>query len=743
MRRTARLAVTLATAAIATTLAAHGQTAGPTAGPTTQPSAEPGATTGPAAIGPAAASRPATLSFQSSAPWSPRLNVDADVAMVYGVTPTTAERMKSWRDHGYTINLMTGVAWGEYQDYLFGRFDGKNHEDEAQTNQKGEKRGHGKDIYYMSPGPTYGAYLSSLVKTAIDDGARAIYLEEPEFWTDTGYEPHFKVEWEQYYHEPWQDPNSSVDAHYRSSKLKYYLYRRALADVFKFVRGYGKQIGRDVKCYVATHSLVNYADWGIISPESSLLDVGCDGYIAQVWTGTARSENVMDGERKERTFETAFLEYGQMQNLVRASGRDMWFLNDPVEDNPRHTWADYKYNWESTLTASLLSPEVYKFETMPWPERIFNGYYPVETTPHAAHYGISQEYQVELQAVITALGDMRQPASAVHWDRRGTPGVGVLVSDSLMFQRGGPDASDAELGHFFGLALPLVDRGVPVEAVQLEDAGVPGFLANYKLLLLSYDGQKPPRPELHAALADWVKAGGTLVVVDDDKDPYDAVRDWWDTGGMHDATPRLDLFRRLGLRPSPGGAQHVGKGVVLYDAESPANLSHAKGGADRVRELCAQAAKAAGLDWQTSPALVLHRGPYVVAAVLPSATDKVELSGHFIPLFDPALPVVNNVVLQPNERQLLVDLDHLTRPRPCVAAASGRVTDEARTGDGGLTFDVTGIENTTCVVRVACTAKPKRVEVDGKPVEKPSYSYGVLRLSFPNAVKPVAVRIGF
>src|SRR5580698_3532201 len=95
------------------------------------------------------------LSFQSSASWHPRLNVDADVAMVYGVTPTTADRMKSWRDHGYTIDLMTGVAWGEYQDYLFGRFDGKNHEDEAQTTREGHKIGHGRDVYYMCPGTNY------------------------------------------------------------------------------------------------------------------------------------------------------------------------------------------------------------------------------------------------------------------------------------------------------------------------------------------------------------------------------------------------------------------------------------------------------------------------------------------------------------------------------------------------------------------------------------------------------------
>ena len=61
-----------------------------------------------------------------------------------------------------------------------------------------------------------------------------------------------------------------------------------------------------------------------------------------MWTGTARTPNVYDGERKERTFETAFLEYGAMQNLVRASGRRVWYLNDPIADNPNNTWDDYR-----------------------------------------------------------------------------------------------------------------------------------------------------------------------------------------------------------------------------------------------------------------------------------------------------------------------------------------------------------------------------------------------------------------
>ena len=33
---------------------------------------------------------------------------------------------------------------------------------------------------------------------------------------------------------------------------------------------------------------------------------------------------------------------------------------------------------------------------------------------------------------------------------------------------------------------------------------------------------KPQSPEVHAPLADWVRRGGVLVVVDDDADPYNS-----------------------------------------------------------------------------------------------------------------------------------------------------------------------------------------------------------------------------
>lgn len=526
------------------------------------------------------------LTFQTHARWSARINLNADVAMNYGIDPSLPDRIATWQQHGYIIHVMTGVAWGQYQDYLNGQYDGKNHWDEAQTESNGQKIMHGssKDVPYISPGQDYGRYLTVGVKRALDAGAGAIYLEEPEFWARGGWSPSFQREWKACYGEPWQPPNSSVDAQYRASKLKYFLYRRALSQVFSFVRDYGKTNGRDLRCYVPTHSLVNYADWRIVSPESSLIDVGVDGYIAQVWTGTARTPNVYQGKRKQRTFETAFLEYGAMQNLVRASGRRVWYLNDPIEDNPNHSWSDYRKNWESTLTASLLQPEVWRYEIMPWPERVFNGKHPVKDIPdgrtsrlyapltpskdterppigtglggfgnaeNVERIGIPKSYETELQAVIHALGEMKQPRNTIHWEHIGTNGIGVLISDTMMFQRADPLPSDSNLGSFFGLALPFVMRGMPVEPVQIESASKPGFLDHYRILMLTYEGQKPPTPNFHVALANWVRNGGALVVVDNDRDSYNKVREWWNKAPLAFQSPRQHCLRSLDWRAKP------------------------------------------------------------------------------------------------------------------------------------------------------------------------------------------------
>ncbi|BCM94432.1 hypothetical protein IAD21_06339 [Abditibacteriota bacterium] len=692
------------------------------------------------------------LSFQTFERWSARTNLDADVAMVYGIDATLPERIKTWRDRGYRIHVMTGVAWGEYQDYLFGKFDGKNHEDESQTERNGRIIGHGVNVPYMSPSESYGRYLSVGVKRALDAGAEAIHLEEPEFWVRSGYEENFKREWKSYYGEDWRPINDTPDASYRASKLKYFLYQRALSQVFSFVKQYSKEHGRDIKCYVPTHSLLNYAQWGIISPESSLLDVGCDGYIAQVWTGTSREANVYEGQLRSRTFETAFLEYGSMQNLVRASGRRVWYLNDPIEDNPDHSWDDYRTNWESTLTASLFQSEVHHYEIMPWPSRIFTNDYPVKERSERKEgepvekVGIPAAYETELQSVIHALGDMKQPAKSVRWEQSGTRGVGVLVSDTMMFERGDPTPSDSRLGSFYGLAMPLVKRGIPVEPVQVESVTKKSdFLTPYRVLVLTYEGQKPPTPAFHEALKKWVRAGGALVVIDNDSDPYNAVREWWNTAPNAYKTPREHLFQVLGLDRNFIGTAHVGKGVVVRENSSPADLSHREDGGNVVRRVVSGAATQVGLPWTESNSLVLRRGPYVVASAMDESVPNgpvQTLRGRFINLFDSTLPVLTQVELSPGKRVLLFDLDFNRSNKPRVVAAACRVRDEVATKKS-LRFRASGIGETDAVVRVTAPALPKSVTVAGKALPASDYDFegGVVRLRFPNSIDAFPVEM--
>jgi hypothetical protein len=686
------------------------------------------------------------LSFQTDRPWSPREDLNADVAMCYGIDKTLPSRIATWKEHGYIPQLMTGVSWGQYQDYLFGNFDGKNHEDEAQVSKDGNKVTHGGTVYYMSPGPTYGEFLSQGVRRALDAGAEAVYLEEPEFWVKSGWSEGFKREWKDYYHQDWVAPDSSADAQYRASKLKYFLYRRALAQVFASVKQWGDAHGRTIPCYVATHSLINYAHWQIVSPESSLLQVGCDGYIAQVWTGTARTPNVYEGKKKERTFETAYLEYGAMQNLVRASGRRVWYLNDPIEDNPNHDWDDYRSNWQNTLTASLLQPEVWRYEIMPWPHRIFYGKYP-GTVPvkTAEKIGIPAEYETELQTVITALGDMKQPPESIHWETAGTQGIGVLVSDTMMFERGGPHPSDVNLGSFYGLAMPLVKHGLPIEPVQIETSTQKGFLDRYKVLLLSYEGQKPPTPEFHQALAEWVKAGGALVVVDRDSDSFNSVQEWWNTEPMHYATPRLDLFQQLGLKPDATFPATVGKGCVIFDRSSPAAMTYKPDGANHLRELVQRAAEQVKLPWKQGNSLVLRRGPYIVAAGLDESLADAKpytVHGRLVPLFDPALPVVDSYEIKAGTRQLLLDLSKFPSGKVGVVAAACRVSHEV-VKDDSVQFRADGIEQSRAVVLMILPTSPKSVMVDGKALPADAYEFanGTLRIRFTNRASGLDVNV--
>ena len=683
--------------------------------------------------------------FQSSRAWSPAIDNRADAVMVYGVggnpsDPTGSsveDRLASWRERGYVTHFMTGIAWGGYKDYFTGDWDGAWHFDEGQVQMDGDTIWHNKNVPYIVPTENYLAYFKERhIKRVIDAGVDAIFLEEPEFWAHGGYSEAFKREWKAYYGEEWRPQDESPEATYLSSKLKYHLYYRALEETFTYAKEYGRSLGRDIKCYVPTHSLLNYSMWQIVSPEASLASMDCvDGYIAQVWTGTSRAPGYYDGVRKERVFETAYLEYGCMASMTAPTGRKVWFLTDPIEDAARD-WPDFRRNYQATFTAQLLYPEIADYEIMPWPERIYTGLY--RSAPGSdERTRIPAEYASQMQVMVNALQEI--PLSSNLLD--GSRGISVLMANSLMFQRfpthEGYD--DPQLSNFFGLAMPLLKRGVPVGITHIENLGYKQALDDVKVLLMTYSNMKPMDPSAHAFLADWVRAGGLLVYSGTDTDPFQGVREWWNTDFSFRA-PADHLFGLMGIAPGAGeGVYPYGKGKVCILRHDPKEYVLSVGGDDCLLETV----EALYGPLECKNHFELDRGPYKMAAVLDeTASDEpYTLEGCFIDLFDPTLPVVARKVVEPGSQAFLYDVRKAPKA-PCILAAASRAYDLQRSRRS-FSYICKSPAETVNVTRILLPREPQVVEVDGSPAADWSWDPAsrTCFMRFPNNPDGVRVEI--
>lgn len=696
---------------------------------------------------------------QERRPYDARYDVRTDAVAVYGIEATFAHRVADWRARGYRIHVMTGLAWGEYQDYVLGRWDGHDHRDEAQFQANGKPKQHGADMPYMVPTETYAAYLDALLRPAIDSGVEGIFLEEPEFWSYTGYGPAFERAWQDRYGEPWRDPAADPLAWTMAARLKHHLYHELVARLCAAAKAYAATRGRAVRCYVATHSPLNYTAWGIVSPELSLRAIPeVDGCVVQTWSFTARSQTTFEGRARERLFPVAFLEYGTGVELARGTDRHLWFLTDPVEDRPNQTWESYRRGYQATVAAALCWPEVGAYEVMPWPGRVFTRSYPHRTDDPGGTQ-IPPLYAAEVLAVANALRAMS--TEEAEWDS-GTREVGVLFANSMLFRRGGPQAGDPTLSAFHGLALPLLLAGMPVRPIGMETLAGAGVPPDVRALLLSYDGMTPPDAASHQALAQWVRAGGALLCFGAGDGPYETLPDWWNDDERGDDPwhrllqrpgrerdrrgPWPDLFARLDAGAAPAAGLHrVGRGVVLVEPRGPIALAADAGGAATVRARLRDALRALGPGapaYREQAHLLLRRGPYLIAALLAegSGVAPLHLRGRFVDLFDGTLPIRAEVVLAPGDCALLIDLDRLRRgpfqsssptadnaaPSPmtsdgaalsaCVVAAAARIEEET-VADRALRFRAIGPTGTTAAIRVRLPAPVTRATAGDMPVE--------------------------
>ena len=675
---------------------------------------------------------------QTSMPYGGAYDLQSDFVMVYRLNETTAQRIADYKARGFRVHLMTGISWGQYNDFRDGEFDGQPHWDEGQMRMDGVmvQHGSGDRNPYMIPSVAFADYLAQRLRVAVDAGVDAIHLEEPEIWCFSGYSEWFRQEYLLYYHEPWQPPHESADAFYRAGKLKAYLYTRTLGRVADAIKEYAlKKHGRYVQLIVPTHSLINYTQYGISSPESMLLELpGIDGYIAQVWSDTSRVENVYRGVRRQRVFEGAFLEYGIMQELTRGAGRRMWFLQDPASDDPRGTWEYYRACYLEGLTAALLQPHVSHYEICPWPHRVLMGRYPKENgEPMPA------DYLTILLTLTQALRDMDQPFAWLGEDTV----VGILLSDTMLYQRTygdfaknrgedisfhgrdyNPGIPYAEYGQesnasgFFGMALPLLARGIHAQPVQLENAGrLAGYLDDYDMLCLSYEFMKPENPALHFVLAEWVRSGGMLLLIGDGSDPFGRIRHWWNQGRMDYATPMAHLTDLLGLGRRPAEGVHaVGKGRVGILPVHPAQIAYDADTESRyIRLLEACRAEKELPPFSRKNFFALRRGPYVIAAALrdSQAQASFSLQGRFVDLMDPALSVKASLSLSPGEYCIAADLDRYDE-KVCLVASAGRVEDW-RWADALLSFSLHAPDGSSTALRIK-GPRPIAVTADGQPL---------------------------
>ena len=679
--------------------------------------------------------------FQTLSPWKPSTDIRSDVVMVYGVgsSPTLSfhDRVKSWRDRGYTTHFMTGISWGGFRDYFSGQWDGKSHDDEVQRKSSGEDIMHGPEVPYIVPTHSFLDYLKEKhIKPVIDEGINTLFFEEPEFWVWSGYSEAFKREWQDYYGFPWRPQHESAENTYLSNKLKHHLYCRALDEAFAYAKQYGREQGVDVRCFVPTHSLLNYAQWGIVSPEASLNTMeNCDGYIAQVWTGTSRMPNHYNGVLKERVFEMAFLEYGCLESMARPTGRKMFFLTDPIEDRVVN-WEDYKRNYQATFTAQLLYPSIADFEVMPWPDRIYEREYPT-SADNEEKTRIPRYYSTQMQVMVNALNDM--PTSENHVN--GTQGISVLLSNSIMFHQPFEGFEDTYLVNFFGLAMPLVKRGIPVSITHMENLGYEETLRDQRVLLMTYANMKPLAPEAHQRIADWVKQGGNLIYCGRDNDPFQTVPEWWNTNGNHFSAPSQHLFALMGMdEQTVEGLYRFGEGHIYVLRHNPQEFVQNEG-AD---SLLLQTLGEAYGPYEKKNYFLLRRDPYLIASVVdesPVSNEPLSLKGNFIDLFDPSLPILGEKVVQPGEQIFFYDLDKvIDKTSPKVLAAASRQYDEVVTLNS-FSFISKSPANTANVMRILLPKMPVKVLTSVESSSTWDEESQTLLLGFENDPNGVQVKM--
>ena len=196
---------------------------------------------------------------------------------------------------------------------------------------------------------------------------------------------------------------------------------------------------------------------------------------------------------------------------------------------------------------------------------------------------------------------------------------------------------------------------------------------------------------------------------------------------------------QMGESPADG-IWHYGKGTVRVIRQNPKEFVM---NAHVDSELLNAVEDAYGqIEYKNS--FVLERGCYVLAAVVDEGvTDEpLILTGNYIDLFDPALPLVRHKVVNPEEQAFLFDIDKVAnRNVPQVLAAASRQSDETRT-NRSYSFVAKSPSNTDNVMAILLPKKPRKITTDAAHYQSHwDRKERVLHLQFENSPEGIRVFI--
>lgn len=614
--------------------------------------------------------------FHATKAWNAAQAPSTSTIVLHGFNETLAQRAATWQHAGYAVQAQLPIAWGNYLDYLTGTWNGASHFDEIQLRADSSEIEHADGAYYFVPSASYRDYLKKKIELAIDAGCEAIRLEQPIFWSAAGYSDGFKREWESFYETPWEPPQQNAAAQFQAEQLKFELELRAVADLLAHAKNYAQSTKRSVKTYVTTLSALQYAHESKVGPQAELLYIPeCDGVIGRV---PAHVPETRYADMKQaRAFESAWFDFGLFAQASRGHEKELVFS---FEAGNAKTWHERKHILHAQFVAALFYPECARYEWQTPVEQIFrasargaavasmNG---GENTARAA----LNEAALQTLVLQNVLARLPQEAPQLEAGERG---VGVLVSDALTLQRTAPEANERELSSFFGIALPLLKHGIPVQPLLLENLSRSGYLTGYKTLFLSYRALKPQQPKWHERLATWVKTGGTLIFIDDDKDAFNRAPGWWREPSYNFARPAEHLFQTLGLNNGANpGRNKAGMGSLVYINANPAQYAFSAAGPDSVMALLA-AAMPHGRQAKQQNYFKLQRGSYVAAVAFNESANSaaLALSGDWLDLLEPNLPRIAEKTIAPGNVALLFDLSRRDSTHAQVLATSAHITEE-------------------------------------------------------------------